>query len=815
MLKPRLSLLIGVGCFGVMLAACTPAAPPTEAPAAAAPAAAAFVCTDKIGCVDIAKGKPVHIAYAMVVVGPDATLGIDSMRGVEIAIDDKNKMLLGHPIELTGEDTGCNPEGGQAAAQKLAADKTIVAVVGTSCSSEARVAAPILTDAGLTLISASNTAPDLTSAAKHVAGYMRTAHNDEIQGAVAAEFAYYGKGITRAATIHDGSLYAQSLQAVFAKRFLELGGEIVAQEAVGPTDTDMRPVLTTIASAKPELIYFPIFTASGGFVTSQSKEVPGLEKVKLMGADGIFSPDFLKAAGAAALGMYHSSPDFSAFAEGYAAFLEKHQAKYGEKPLSAFHAHGYDAANIIFAAIEKVGVQDADGTLHIGRQALRDAMFATKDFKGITGTLTCTPTGDCSDPKIAIYQMANSDPASWNPGAAADSNPQKIYPFVCADKIGCIDITKGKPVHIAYAMVVAGPDATLGIDSRRGVEIAIDDKKNTLLGHPIELTGEDTGCNPEGGQAAAQKLAADKTIVAVVGTSCSSEARVAAPILTDAGLTLISASNTAPDLTSAEKHVAGYMRTAHNDEIQGAVAAEFAFNSKGIKRAATIHDGSLYAESLQAVFAKRFKELGGEIVAQEAVQPTDTDMRPVLTNIAASKPELIYFPVFTAAGGFITSQSKDVPGLEKVKLMGADGIFSPDFLKAAGAAAKGMYHSSPDFSAFAEGYAAFLDKHQAKYGEKPLSAFHAHGHDAASIIFAAIEKVGVGDADGTLHIGRQALRDAMFATKDFKGITGTLTCTPTGDCSDPKIAVYEMVNTDPASWNPGAAADSNPKKVYP
>ena len=116
MFKPRLSLLIGVGCFGVLLAACTPAAPPTEAPAAAAaPAAASFVCADKIGCVDIAPGKPVHIAYAMVVVGPDATLGIDSMRGVEIAIDDKNKMLLGHPIELTGEDTGCNPEGGQAA----------------------------------------------------------------------------------------------------------------------------------------------------------------------------------------------------------------------------------------------------------------------------------------------------------------------------------------------------------------------------------------------------------------------------------------------------------------------------------------------------------------------------------------------------------------------------------------------------------------------------------------------------------------------------------------------------------------------------
>jgi branched-chain amino acid transport system substrate-binding protein len=396
--------------------------------AACQPAVQPYQCTDAIGCVDIAPGAAIHVAYAMVVAGENSSLGIDSRRGIEIAIDDKGGKLLDHAIELTGEDTGCNAEGGQAAAQKLAADKTIVAIVGTSCSSEARVAAPILSDAGFTMISASNTAPDLTDPAKHVAGYLRTAHNDKVQGAVAAEFAYNFLKVTKAATVHDGSLYAQSLQQVFVDRFKELGGEIVAQEAVQPTDTDMRPVLTTIAAANPELIYYPIFIAAGGFITAQAKEVAGLEGVNLMGADGMFSPDFLKAAGEAAVGIYHSSPDFSAFEAGYKDFLDKHQTKYGEKPLSAFHAHGYDAANIIFAAIEKVAVKDADGTLHIPRQALRDAMFATKDFKGLTGTLTCTPTGDCSDPKIAVYQTNNADPASWNPGAAADSNPKKIYP---------------------------------------------------------------------------------------------------------------------------------------------------------------------------------------------------------------------------------------------------------------------------------------------------------------------------------------------------------------------------------------------------
>ena len=383
MSKRTLPLMTLLVIAGLLLAACQPTAP-------------AYTCTDSIGCVDIAPDAPVHIAWAMVVSGGDSTLGIDSRRGVEIAVEDKGGTLLGHPIELTGEDTGCNAEGGQAAAQKLVADATIIAIIGTSCSSEARVAAPIISEAGMSMVSASNTAPDLTAPETHSPGYLRTAHNDEVQGAVAAEFAFNSLGVTKAATIHDGSPYAEGLAGVFATRFAELGGEIVSQQAVGPDDTDMRPVLTTIAAASPEFIFYPIFIEAGGFVTAQAKEVPGLEDVGLMGADGMFSPNFLTAAGSAVEGMYHSSPDFSAFTSGYQAFLDKHQAKYGENVLSAFHAHAYDATNMIFAAIEKVAVQDEDGTLHIGRQALRDALFATENFAGLTGNLTCNETGDCA-----------------------------------------------------------------------------------------------------------------------------------------------------------------------------------------------------------------------------------------------------------------------------------------------------------------------------------------------------------------------------------------------------------------------------------
>jgi branched-chain amino acid transport system substrate-binding protein len=385
-------------------------------------------------------------------------------------------------------------------------------------------------------------------------------------------------------------------------------------------------------------------------------------------------------------------------------------------------------------------------------------------------------------------------------------------PPVVEDPKGVVAIKPGEPIHIAAWFVVAGPDASLGIDTKRGIEIAIDDKGGKLLDHPIKLTVQDSGCNAEGGQAAATKLASDPTIVAAVGSNCSSEAKPGVPILWKAGISTVSPSNTAPYLTDPERgpDYDGYLRTAHNDIVQGAVAAEFAFKKLNVKTAATIHDGSVYAEQLQAVFAQLFKKAGGTITSQEAVAPTDTDMRPVLTKIATAKPEFIYYPIFIAAGGHITRQAKEVAGLEKVYLMGADGMFSPDFYKAAGEAAVGMFHSSPDFSAFAEGYKDFLEKHQKKYGEKPLAPFHAHAYDGAMMIFAAIEKVGKKGEDGTLYIGRQALRDALYATKDFKGLTGNLTCNQYGDCADPRIAVYQttadnvknLVMPDKPYWTP-------------
>ena len=356
-----------------------------------------------------------------------------------------------------------------------------------------------------------------------------------------------------------------------------------------------------------------------------------------------------------------------------------------------------------------------------------------------------------------------------------------------------VKIKPKDPIHIAYWFVTSGANTSLGLDTVRGIEMAMDEFGGKIKGHSIKLSGQDTQCGPEGGQAAASKIASDPTVVAAIGSNCSSAAKPGVPILWKMGIPTVSPSNTAPFLTAPEAgpEYAGYLRTCHNDKIQGAVAAEFAYDKLGLRTAATIHDGSVYADQLQQVFADNFKKLGGTITSQEAVSPGDTDMKPVLTKIATQKPEFLYYPVFIAEAGHITRQAKEVAGLENMLLMSADGAFSPDFLKAAGSAAAGMYHSSPDFSVFGAGYQDFLKKHLKKYGEKPIAPFHAHSYDAAMIVFMAIDEVAQKGSDGSLTIDRMALNKALHATKDYKGLTGNITCDQYGDCADPHIAVYQ------------------------
>jgi branched-chain amino acid transport system substrate-binding protein len=382
------------------------------------------------------------------------------------------------------------------------------------------------------------------------------------------------------------------------------------------------------------------------------------------------------------------------------------------------------------------------------------------------------------------------------------------------DDIGVLVIPKGAPIQIGGYWVLSGPDTALGTDQKRAVEVAIKDVGGKLVGHPIKFNAEDGLCNAEGGQTAATKLAANPATAIVVGPSCSSEATPGAPILWKAGITSIGTSPTAPSLTAADRkpEYDGFVRTCYSDADQGANDAKYIFDVLKAKKIVTVHDGSPYAQQLSVVTANAFKKLGGEVLSQEAVAPTDVDMHPLLTRVASEKPDVLYLPVFVAVAAQIIRQAKDVPGLEKVRLLGSSALLAPDLISASRDAVVGFRITYPDLTpeAMGKGYPKFVTEYTKQFSEAPIAGYHSHAYDGAMLAFKAIEKVAKTDSAGVTYIGRKALRDAVFATK-FDGISGPIACDEHGECGKFAPAVYEYTNADAKTFKIG----ENPKKIYP
>jgi branched-chain amino acid transport system substrate-binding protein len=413
---------------------------------------------------------------------------------------------------------------------------------------------------------------------------------------------------------------------------------------------------------------------------------------------------------------------------------------------------------------------------------------------------------------IVAAGCAGSDEPSADGGGGVD----------CATvEFGCVEVGADEPINLGAAQVISGADSPLGLDQVAALNLAIDyldgsfdQVDGTLLEHPVNLTVEDELCSSDGGQAAGTALAADASIVAVVGTSCSSAALgVADTLLGDKGILLFSGSNTSPALTDPELHNPFYARTAHNDRIQGAIVAEFTLGDElGATTAATIADESPYTQGLVAAFRANFEAGGGTLTDQDPGEQVDsegTDFKPVLRSIAEQNPDVLYFPIFVSACTLIIKQAAEI--MPDTTLVVSDGCISSDTYTNTNGAV-GVYTSAPDLEAFQsnEFYAGeFVPAYEALEGNAPVAVFHAHTYDAANIIFDAIEKVAIDNGDGSLSIPRQELRDAVFATEGYPGISGTITCLDTGDCAtDVVIGIFLG-----PGW-PVAGATVEPDRVY-
>ncbi len=343
--------------------------------------------------------------------GDKSTFGHSTDNGVELAVKGINASggVNGHPLAVDVQDDAGTPDGASSVVKKIITSDKPTAVIGEVASTLSIQAAPICNAAKVPMISPSSTNPKVTTLGPYI---FRICFIDPFQGKAEAEFAFKNLHAKRVAILTDaGNDYSIGLTKFFTQNFTQLGGQIVVPQNYGKDDVDFTSQLTQIKAANPDVLFVPGYYGQVGPIAKQARSI-GLT-VPLLGGDGWDSPKLIEGAGgpgAALEGSYftnHSSmnnPDPT-----IQKFVSAYKAAYGGQQPDSLAALGYDSIGVLVDAMKRAGVpSDGDYSSLAYRAKLRDAIAATKGFKGITGTISIGPDRNAVKPAM-VLQIHGSD----------------------------------------------------------------------------------------------------------------------------------------------------------------------------------------------------------------------------------------------------------------------------------------------------------------------------------------------------------------------------------------------------------------------
>jgi branched-chain amino acid transport system substrate-binding protein len=325
-------------------------------------------------------------------------------------------------------------------------------------------------------------------------------------------------------------------------------------------------------------------------------------------------------------------------------------------------------------------------------------------------------------------------------------------------------------VVVGHVGSLTGDNATFGKSADDGLRLALEERnaKGGIKGKPVAVvTLDDQGRAEEAAVAATRLITQDKVSL-LFGEVASSRSLAMAPIADSNRVPMVSSASTNPRVTKDGDKTRPYVfRVCFTDPFQGAVMARFARETKKITRVGILRDvGNDYSVELSRYFSGTFRELGGEIVVDQSYKAGDQDFKAQLTAIKAKDPEAIYVPGYYTEVALMSRQAREL-GMKQV-LLGGDGWDSDKLYEIAKGALDGAYfsnHYAPeDPSPLIQG---FVGKYKAAHAGAVPDAMAVLGYDAANVAFDAMERAK--------NLSPSAIRDALEQTKDFRGVTGTIT----------------------------------------
>jgi branched-chain amino acid transport system substrate-binding protein len=334
--------------------------------------------------------------------------------------------------------------------------------------------------------------------------------------------------------------------------------------------------------------------------------------------------------------------------------------------------------------------------------------------------------------------------------------------------------------RIGAYLSLSGEDAAFGIDTKEGIELAVDEanKAGGVKNRPLKVLYEDDKSNPQEATNKVLQLIDRDKVVALLGEIASSRSKAGGIIASKKKIPMITPSSTNPDVTKVGPFV---FRVCYTDDIQAQAGAEFIINKLGKKRVGLLFaSDDLYSSGLADEFRKEFKKRGGEVVMEKGFLKKETNFTTYLNEIKAAKPDFIYAPIYYNQMTIIARQGK-AAGIKGDSFVGADGWDANELVTDAGEELEGAYFTNmyapdvpwPNARAFREGY-------NARFKHDP-SSLAAMGYDATKVLADAIKRAG--------DDSPEAIRKALAETRDFVGATGSITFDADRNADKPIVIV--------------------------
>ena len=341
----------------------------------------------------------------------------------------------------------------------------------------------------------------------------------------------------------------------------------------------------------------------------------------------------------------------------------------------------------------------------------------------------------------------------------------------------------GSEIIVGEFASLTGGTATFGQSVHNGDMLAIAeiDSAGGVLGKQLILKTEDDQSKTEEAVASVQKLVSSDHAIALLGEVASSRSMAGAPYAQQNRVPMITPASTNEDVTKKGDYI---FRICFIDPFQGKTMAHFALGSLNKKRAAVLTDVKQdYSVGLDEAFKSTFSTSGGTIVSEQSYSTGDKDFHAPLTSIRATNPDVIFVPGYYTEVSLIVRQAREL-GIE-CPILGGDGWDSPELTKGEEQQFNNTFFSNhyatedPDSTV-----QNFVKKYQAKYNAVP-DAMAALGYDAARILADAIKRAGSTDST--------ALKNAIAQTKNFPGVTGSITIDQNRNASKP-LTIIKVVD---------------------